>query len=91
MSTKADINIKAMSDSELAAFAAQAQAELAERARKRKEDTIAKIRALASEVGLSVAIDGARGRPGGRSAKKKGEVTPADAKRAAPVVVSAAG
>lgn len=91
MNTKADINIKAMSDSELAAFAAQTQAELAERARKRKEDTIAKIRAMASEVGLSVAIDGARGRPGGRSAKKKVEAGPADAKRAASGAASGAG
>lgn len=83
MSTKADINIKAMSDSELATFAAQAQAELAERARKRKEETIAKIRAMASEVGLSVAIEGARGRPGGRTAKRKPATTQAEAGDAA--------
>lgn len=90
MTTKHEVNIKAMSDGELANLVAQAQAELAERARRRKEETIAKIRALASEVGLSVAIEGARGRPGGRTIRKKQEPLAPEAKPA-PQKASASG
>lgn len=71
MTTKHEIDIKALSDADLTRIATLAQAEIAARDRKRKEDTIAKIRALAGEAGLSVSIEGARGRPGGRSAKKR--------------------
>ena len=71
MTAKTEPDIKAMSDKDLAQFAAQAQAELAARAKQRREETIAKIRALAGEAGLAVAIEGARGRPGGRPAKKR--------------------
>jgi hypothetical protein len=65
MTTKTEPDIKALSDADLAALVAAGQAELAARERRRKEDTIAKIRALAGEAGLSVSIGGARGRPGG--------------------------
>ena len=56
-------SIKALSDSELTEFIASAQGELKARAEKRKQETIAKIRELAGSVGVSVKIDGTRGRP----------------------------
>ena len=56
-------NIKALSDSELTQVIASAQDELKARAEKRKQETIAKIRELAGSVGVTVRIDGTRGRP----------------------------
>jgi hypothetical protein len=56
-------NIKALSDSELTEVIASAQDELKARAEKRKRETIAKIRELAGSVGVTVRIDGTRGRP----------------------------
>lgn len=55
--------VRALSDSELMQVIAWAQAELKSRAEKRKVETIAKIRELASSVGVRVAIGGAKGRP----------------------------
>ena len=65
MTTKTDIDVKMLTDSDLAAFVAAGQAEIQLREKQRKEETIAKIRALASQAGLAVQIAGARGRPGG--------------------------
>lgn len=75
MTSKSEPDVRAMSDADLARFVLAAQAEIAARERKRKEDAIAKIRALAGEAGLSVAIEGARGRPGGRSPRPAAKKT----------------
>jgi hypothetical protein len=55
--------IKALTDGEISQFIAWGQAELAARTEQRKQDAIAKIRELAAAVGVSVAIEGMRGRP----------------------------
>jgi len=55
--------LKALSDSDLAQLRTAAEAEQKARAEKRKQETIAKIRELAGSVGVTVKIDGARGRP----------------------------
>lgn len=64
-------DIAQLSDIDLANFVAAGLAEITARVKRRKEETIAKIRALAGEAGLAVSIEGARGRPGGRSPKKR--------------------
>lgn len=69
--TKPEDLLKTLNDAELAAFVAAGQVEIAAREKRRKEEAIAKIRELAGAAGLSVAIEGARGRPGGKQAKKK--------------------
>jgi hypothetical protein len=56
-------DLKALSDSDLAQLRAAAETEQKERAEKRKQETIAKIRELAGSVGVTVRIDGTRGRP----------------------------
>ena len=68
---KPEILLHTLNDAELAAFVAAGQVEIATREKRRKEEAIAKIRELAGAAGLSVAIEGARGRPGGKQAKKK--------------------
>lgn len=55
--------VKAMSDADLAQVIAWAQDETKVRAERRKQEAIAKIKALAAQAGVSVAIGGARGRP----------------------------
>ena len=55
--------VKAMSDAELAQVIAWAQDETKARAERRKQEAIATIKALAAQVGVSVAIGGVRGRP----------------------------
>jgi hypothetical protein len=55
--------LKALTDSEISQVIAWGQAELAARMEQRKQDAIAKIRELAATVGVTVAIDGVRGRP----------------------------
>ena len=55
--------IKAWSDSDLESVIAWAQAEQKTRAEKRKQDTITKIKELAGLAGVSVTINGTRGRP----------------------------
>ncbi len=55
--------LKALNDHDLEQLIVRAQAEKANRARKRKEDAIAKIKELAGAAGVSVSIKGARGRP----------------------------
>lgn len=75
MTANTEIDITTMSDTDLATFAAAAQAELESRRQKRRDDAIARIRAMAGEAGLTVAIEGARGRPprtrGARKAAKQ--------------------
>jgi hypothetical protein len=56
-------NVKALSDNELAQAIAWAQEEIRARTEKRKQETIAKIKALAAQEGITVAIGGVRGRP----------------------------
>lgn len=63
--------VKALSDGELAEVVAWGQEEIRARAEKRKRDTIAKIKELAGGVGVSVTIDGQRGRPATGLAKTK--------------------
>lgn len=67
MTTSNDINIKDLSDHDLERLVENGKAELAARDKRRKEDTIARIRAMASDAGLTVSINGARGRPGGKA------------------------
>jgi hypothetical protein len=55
--------IKALSDSELDGVIAWAQDEKRSRAEKHKQETLARIRELAGSVGVTVTINGTRGRP----------------------------
>ena len=55
--------IRALPDKDLSQVIAWAQDELGARAEKRRHETIAKIRELAGAVGVSVTINGRRGRP----------------------------
>jgi hypothetical protein len=55
--------VRALPDSALADVIAWAQSEQKARAEKRKQETIARIRELAGSVGVSVTINGTRGRP----------------------------
>jgi hypothetical protein len=55
--------VKALSDVELSEVEVWVQEEKKWRADRRKEDAIAKIKALAESVGVKVAIGGVRGRP----------------------------
>lgn len=55
--------IRALSDSELPQVIAWAQEEIKTRTENRKREAIAKIKALASQAGVSVSIAGVRGRP----------------------------
>jgi hypothetical protein len=62
--------VRALSDGELGQVIAWAQTEIKARAERRRQEAIAKIKALASSVGVSVSIVGARGRPKGRVSKE---------------------
>jgi hypothetical protein len=55
--------VKALSDADLSQVILWAQEEIKTRTERRKQEAIAKIRALASQVGVSVSIAGTRGRP----------------------------
>jgi hypothetical protein len=55
--------IRTLSEKDLSQVITWAQDELKVRADQRKHDTIAKIRELAGAVGVSVTINGRRGRP----------------------------
>jgi hypothetical protein len=55
--------VKALSDAELSQVELWLQDEKKSRAERRKEDAIARIKALAESVGIKVAIGGVRGRP----------------------------
>jgi hypothetical protein len=63
--------LQTLNDAELAAFVAAGVLKIAAREKRRKDEAIAKIRALAGAAGLSVAIEGARGRPGGRGSTSR--------------------
>lgn len=60
--TTTEDSIKAMTDEDLSAFILLAQAEKARREQHRKDEAIAKIRALAGDAGIVVSIAGARGK-----------------------------
>ena len=60
--TTTEDNIKAMTDNDLSAFILLARAEQARREQHRKDEAIAKIRALAGDAGIVVSIAGARGK-----------------------------
>jgi hypothetical protein len=55
--------VKALSDTDLSQVINWAQEEIKTRTEQRKQDAIAKIKALALQVGVSVSIAGVRGRP----------------------------
>jgi hypothetical protein len=55
--------VKGLSDVELSQIELWIQEEKRSRAERRKEEAIAKIKALAESVGVKVAIGGVRGRP----------------------------
>jgi len=55
--------VKALSDADLSQVITWAQEEIKTRTERRKQDAIAKIKALASQVGVTVSIAGVRGRP----------------------------
>jgi hypothetical protein len=63
--------VRALSDAELSQVITWAQDETKTRAERRKQDAIAKIKALASQVGVSVSIAGVRGRPARMTSNKK--------------------
>jgi putative exporter of polyketide antibiotics len=56
-------NVQALSDAELVNVIKLAQEEQRVRAQKLKRDTIARIKELAQIVGVSVNIEGTRGKP----------------------------
>jgi hypothetical protein len=55
--------LRALSDNDLAQLRTAAEAEQKERAEKRKQETIAKIKELARSIEVDVRIAGVRGRP----------------------------
>jgi hypothetical protein len=55
--------VRALSDADLSHVITWAQDEIKTRTERRKEETIAKIKALAESIGIKVAIGGVRGRP----------------------------
>jgi len=55
--------LKGLSDAELSALGSALNVEVREREEKRKQDAIAKIRAIASSAHIPVSIGGMRGRP----------------------------
>jgi hypothetical protein len=55
--------VRALSDVDLAQVITWAQDEIKTRTERRKQEAISKIKALASQVGVSVSIAGVRGRP----------------------------
>ena len=55
--------VRTLSDAELSQVITWAQDEIKTRTERRKQDAIAKIKALASQVGVSVSIAGMRARP----------------------------
>jgi hypothetical protein len=55
--------VRALSDAELSQVDSWIHDEKKSRAERRKEDAIAKIKALAESAGIKVAIGGVRGRP----------------------------
>lgn len=55
--------VRALSDVELSQVITWAQDEIKTRTERRKQEAIAKIKALALQVGVSVSIAGVRGRP----------------------------
>jgi hypothetical protein len=55
--------VKALSDVDLSQVITWAQEEIQTRTQRRKQEAIAKIKALAAQVGVSVSIAGVRGRP----------------------------
>jgi hypothetical protein len=55
--------LKALSGPELEQLGIWVREETKERAARHKQETIAKIKALAADVGVSVKIGGTRGRP----------------------------
>jgi hypothetical protein len=63
--------VRALSDGDLSQVVAWAQAEIKARAEKRKQETIARIKELAGTVGVSVAINGQRGRPAKMKSRKE--------------------
>ncbi|HTR34984.1 MAG TPA: H-NS family nucleoid-associated regulatory protein [Bryobacteraceae bacterium] len=54
--------IKSLADDELDRLISAAQRERADRAERKRQETIARIRELAETVGIQVAIGGAKGR-----------------------------
>ncbi len=74
--------IKSLSDEELEKFISAGERERAERAERKKQETIARIRELAEAGGIRVAIGGAKSRrakskPARESASGKGVRKPA--------------
>jgi hypothetical protein len=55
--------VRALPDAELSQVITWAQEEIKTRTERRRQEAIAKIKALASQVGVSVSIAGVRGRP----------------------------
>jgi hypothetical protein len=72
-----DDTLKTLNDHDLEQLIVKAQAEKANRARRRKVDAIAKIRELAGAAGVSVSIKGARGRPAQTGSPEKSPRTQA--------------
>jgi hypothetical protein len=72
--------VKALSDEQLQNAGVWVQEETQERQERRKREAIAKIKAIAAEQNLNVAIKGVRGRPAGAKHGEKGKKAPATGK-----------
>ena len=77
MNTMNEDSIKALGDPELTRFVILAQAELVARARKRRDDAIAKIKELAGANDIPISIKGTRGRPPAKTPSAKARALPA--------------
>ena len=67
--------LKTLSDTELEQVGVWTREETRERAVKRKQETIARIRDLAAGAGVHIKISGARGRPAKEGISKSGQGT----------------
>ena len=63
--------VRALGDSELAAFIAAGQEEQKARAEKRRQEAIARIKEIAAREHITVNINGQRGRPAGVKSQLK--------------------
>lgn len=75
MTTTTELQLAQLSDAQLEQLATKALAELDQRRRKRRDETIARIKELAGEAGLTVTVGGGRRRVRQRAQRTK-EPTP---------------
>jgi plasmid stabilization system protein ParE len=71
--TRDTLKLSELSDADLREVAALAMEEAREREKRRKQDIIARIKALAAEGGVGVTLQGQRGRPRKQIKRKEGD------------------